>query len=252
MQIFWNELKKILTWKILLLLAIVNSIVYILFIEFDIKHFPNGRPALDSYNIGIEMIEKYGTHMDEEEFEDFKRVYEAEVQAADAYLGARQEFVDAGLGTYELFSNQDREDEVADKLHSKVMFEDKVDLFWELQERGRLIEFYEWKERGIEAYGSDVSERQKSRFDVMSEQGLYQVYPEVAFENFKRFITNVAIAIMISVALVVSPVFLQDRTRQLLGMQYTTKKGRDVYKTKALAGGHFDFPCHNCLTHNLL
>lgn len=182
------------------------------------------------------MIEKYGTHMDEEEFEDFKRVYEEEVQAADAYLGARQEFVDAGLDTYELFINHDREDEIADKLHWKVFFEDKVDLFWELQERGRLIEFYEMKELGIEAYRNDANKQQKARFNAMSEQGLYQVYPEVAFDNFKRFIFNVAIVIILSVALIVSPVFLQDRTRQLLGIQYTTKKGRNVYKTKALAG----------------
>ena len=62
MRILWNELKKILTWKILLLLVLVNSVLYFLLIEFYIEYFPNGRPAIDSYNIGIEMIDKYGSN----------------------------------------------------------------------------------------------------------------------------------------------------------------------------------------------
>ena len=43
------------------------------YIEFHITYFPNGRPDLDSYNIGIEMIEKYGTHMDGAELRTSKR-----------------------------------------------------------------------------------------------------------------------------------------------------------------------------------
>lgn len=53
MRIFGNELKKILTWKILLLLIIVNSMLYVWFIEFEIEHFPNGRPGLDSITLGL-------------------------------------------------------------------------------------------------------------------------------------------------------------------------------------------------------
>lgn len=236
MQIFWNELKKILTWKILLLLVIVNSILFTLLIEFEIKYFPNGRPALDSYNIGIEMIEKYGINIDEEDFEDLRKIYEGEKLKADAYLQARPEFIDAGIDTYEKFINSNRENKVQSELNYKVFHEDMVDLFWELQARASLIEFYEGKEASLEAYRSDANEQQKARYDVIGERGLHQVYPGVVIDNFKRFIFNVAITIIISVALVVSPVFLKDRTRQLLGVQYTTKKGRSLYKTKALAG----------------
>lgn len=230
MRILWNEVKKILTWKILLLLVLLNSVLYFFLIQFHIEVFPNGRPALDSYNIGIEMIEKYGTQMDEEEFLDFKEVYHEQVKEADQYLQSRQEFVVAEFDTY---SNFDRNNEELYVLHDKVMFEEKeVNTFWELQERERIIEFYEWKE-DLQGYDSA---QQKQRVEALIAAKKYGVYPEVVMMNFKDFIGNVAITVLFSVVLVISPIILRDRSRQILALQYTSKAGRNLYKTKVLAG----------------
>jgi uncharacterized membrane protein YciS (DUF1049 family) len=182
------------------------------------------------------MIEKYGTHMDDEEFVDFVKTYDAQVKEANQYLQSRKEFVDANLDSYEKFRNVQHDNEEGNALHNKVMFEDQVDIFWQLQERERLIEFYEMKEVGLEAYRNDANEQQKVRFNEMIEKGQYQIYPGVAVENFKSFISNVAITIIISIMLVISPVFIKDRSRQLLDLQYTMKKGRSLYKTKVAAG----------------
>src|SRR5690606_8517626 len=76
MQILLHELKKIFSWKILLLLLLINTILYFLLIEFEIKYFPNGRPDLDLYRVGVEMVEKYGTRIDDHEFADFEKIYE--------------------------------------------------------------------------------------------------------------------------------------------------------------------------------
>src|SRR5690625_5352728 len=105
MRILWNELKKILSWKILLLLAIVNSILYLMFIGFYIDYFPNGRPALDHYQISIEMLDKYGMDINDDEFEDFKEIYAAEVRKVDAFLQTKSEYVDTGLGNYKNINN---------------------------------------------------------------------------------------------------------------------------------------------------
>ncbi|MFC5587474.1 ABC transporter permease [Sporosarcina soli] len=233
MRVLWNELKKILAWKMLLLLVMLNSVLYFFLIEFDIKHFPNGRPALDSYHIGIEMIEKYGTHMDEDEFLDFRKAYDEQVIEADQYLQSRREFVEAGFDTYEKFKNFDRDNEELYILHSKVMFEEKeVNTFWELQERERLIEFYDMKD---ELRGYDNTQ-QKQRAEELIASKKYGVYPEVVIMNFRDFIGNVTIAILFSVVLVISPMILKDRSRQMLALQYTSKKGRNLFKTKILAG----------------
>jgi len=54
--------------------------------------------------------------------------------------------------------------------------------------------------------------------------------------NFKHYIVNVGVAILFSVVLVISPMILKDRSRGILPLQYTTKKGRNLFMTKLLAG----------------
>lgn len=236
MRILWNEIKKILNWKILLLLLIVNVVLYFLLIEFYITHFPNGRPALDAYRIGVEMIEKYGPSMDEADIRDFAKTYEAKVKEADRFLQSRHEFVEAGIQSYEDFKNVDWEDEKQAAISDKVMFVDQVDLFWELQEREQLVGYHENREGILAASRNDARGKEKARLNELIAAGHYQVYPEVAIENFKDFIYNVAIAVIISVILVIMPVFMRDRSQLLLDMQYTTEKGRNIYKTKVAAG----------------
>lgn len=236
MRIFLHELKKIFTWRMILLLLFVNTILFFLLIEFHITYFPNGRPALDLYNVGVEMVEKYGVDMKEEEFQDFIKTYELKVKEADEFLQSRKEFVDANLDSYEKFRHYEYDDDVTDKLVRKVMFDERVDLFWELQARETLIEYYEWKEVGLENLKNDAKGAQKERLEELIEKGQYQVYTDVVILNFNDFIFNVVITIMISVVIVISPIFIKDRSRQLLDLQYTMKKGRNLYKTKALAG----------------
>lgn len=232
MRILWNEMKKILTWKAMLLLFLVNSVLYFLLIEFHIEHFPNGRPALDSYRLGVEMIEKYGTDMDAEEIIDFKNEYDARVEEADQYLQARQEFVEAGLDTYDKLINHDWDNQEQSDLQNRIFHEEQVDLFWELQDRRRLVEFHESKD----VIPDNLSSEQIQRMEKLFAAGKFQVYTEIVMENFRTFIGNVAIAILFSVVLVISPVILKDRMRQIVPLQYTTKKGRNLYRTKIVAG----------------
>ncbi|MFC0561947.1 hypothetical protein [Halalkalibacter alkalisediminis] len=236
MQMIINEIKKILNWRVILVLFLVNAILYFLLIDFHIKHFPNGRPALDSYNIGIEMIEKYGTNMDESELDDFKKTYSNQVKEADQFLQSSKEFRDAGIRSYEEFRNMDLENEKQLVLHGKIFFDEKVDMFWELQARERLIEFHDQNKDIINNYISDANPRQKERLLEIKANGSYDVFPETVFFNFKDFILNVTIAIIVSVVLVMSPIIIQDRSRQLIDLQYTAKTGRSIYKKKAVAG----------------
>ncbi|PIC62633.1 hypothetical protein CSV79_15995 [Sporosarcina sp. P13] len=233
MRVLWNELKKILTWKMLVLLIFINSVLYFLLIEFDIEYFPNGSDMY-SYNLGIEMIKKYGITMDRDEFIDFEKTYADDVKKADDYLQSREEFGEEGLETYEKFRDYDwvNRSGKASELRDEVFFNQSVDLFWELQERERLIEFYKWKDSIPER----LSKKKQQRFEELIAQKKFGLYPEVAWMNFKRFIANVGIAILFSVVLVISPVILKDRSRQIVPMQYTTKKGRKLFRTKILAG----------------
>ncbi|MBO0993882.1 hypothetical protein [Bacillus sp. SD088] len=231
MGIIINEIKKILNWKILLVLAFVNVSLYYFLIEFDIQYFPNGRPALDSYRIGVEMLENYGPEMNETELADFKEKYKQEVQKADQFLQSRQDAQDVGVTSYEDFRNLGIDDQLADELHSKIMFEESVNLFWELQERERLIEFHDMRDEIIQN-----NPQQRRHLTKLMEIGHYDLYPEVVVMNYQSIIRSIAIAVLISVVLLVSPLLLRDRSLRILDLQYTAKLGRAIFKKKLVAG----------------
>lgn len=241
MQILWYELKKILTLKMVFLLAVVNSILFFLLISFYIEYFPNGRPDLDNYNISVEMLDKYGMELDEEEFIDFKETYATEVKKVNDYLQTRSEYAGNGLASY-----QDVRDSVNNHIESEELStlwwdllddEEIGDTLWELQSREYIIEWIEYGEASLNGWSSGTySARQQARIDELKEGRKFPNFPEVAVKNYQDFIFNVAIAILFSVVIIISPIFIKDRSIQMLDMQYTTKKGRDLYKVKVAAG----------------
>lgn len=233
MRILWNEVKKIFTWKTMLLLLFINSVLYFLLIEFYIEHFPNGSKVY-SYNIGVEMIEKYGATMDEDEFIDFQKAYEKKAKEATQYLQSREDAVGIELDTYEKFQAYDWQNssQKASDLQGDIFFESEIDLFWELQEFERLIDFYNYRK----ILPDIVTDSQRARLHELIRKEKFGVYTEIVMSNFKNFIANVGVAILFSVVLVISPMILKDRSRGILPLQYTSKKGRNLFKTKLLAG----------------
>ena len=146
MRILWNEVKKIFTWKTMLLLIFINTLLYFLLIEYYIEHFTSG-DNIYSYDLGVEMVEKYGAKMDEHEFIDFQKTYEDKVEEANLYLQSREDAVGIGLDTYEKFQAYDwwNSSKEASAFRDDVFFDKSVDLFWELQEFERLITFYNYR-----------------------------------------------------------------------------------------------------------
>ncbi|WP_042143793.1 ABC transporter permease [Paucisalibacillus sp. EB02] len=236
MRIILHEIKKILNWKIALMLVIVNVILYFWFISFHIDYFPNGRPALDSYRIGVEMVEKYGTSLNEEEMMDFEKTYKERVKDADEYIQSRQDFKEAEIGSYQEFKEIDFENQAQAEVRNKVIFEEYIDIFWELQARESLLEFHDEHGMIMANEMERANTKQKEVLASISATGNYYIYPEGAFYNFQEFIKNVAIAIIISVVLVASPIFLKDRSLRLIDLQYSSRVGRNVFKKKVIAG----------------
>lgn len=231
MNIVWLEMKKIFNWKILLVLMFVNVVLYYFLVQFHIEVFPNGRPALDSYRIGIEMVEEYGPNMNESEKIDFKERYKEEVQKADEFIRGREDFKEAGIESYAEFK------EYKGKLHDKVFFEEGVNLFWELQARESLLDFHRNQKVIITNQISRAADAsQKKQLKELKETGQIDLYPEVSLTNMEEIFRSIAIVVLISVVLVVSPVFLSDRSKRMPELQYTTKTGRHLFRKKFAAG----------------
>lgn len=235
MNIILNELKKIFNMKSILLLVFINIIMYFIFIEFEITNFPNGRPALDIYNISVEMKEKYGEFIDEEEFEDFKLKYEEVKAKADEYIQSREDFKILGITNYDEFVNMDMSNEKHYDLHKEIYFEKEVDMFWELPWREDFIQDYENKEEYMSLRARN--EKQELRIkDILEKRLETSVFNYVVFENYNNFIKPVAATVLLSVIFMITPIYFRDNKEKLHYLQYTSKTGREIFKKKIIAG----------------
>lgn len=242
MNIILNELKKIFNIKSIILLLLINIIMYFMFIEFDIKYFPNGRPATDDYNIFVEMADEYGKFMDEVEFEDFIDKYQKVKKEADEYIDAREDFKELGINNYDEFIEIDVFSDSRDENHKKalelwndVIFEKKIDAFWEIPSRERFIESYQNREEYMTNRG--LGEKNAMRVKEILENDIEtSVLPDVVFSNYDTFIKSVAMTILLSVMFIITPIYLRDNKEKINYLQYTSKTGRKLFKKKIIAG----------------
>ncbi|MBH0169075.1 hypothetical protein [Fictibacillus sp. 18YEL24] len=234
MRILFNEIRKLFSIKIICLLLLVSFIVYQQFIMFEFKYFPNGRPQLDGLRATQKMLKDYGEFMDNEEFEDFKGIKEQRISEATEYLKSQKEMVAAGIDTYEEFSNMDLENEKLAALHSKIFFEDSVDIFWEIQARDGIIDRYEHPERFNE---HELTPKQNARMDELVENGSTKaIFTDMVFENYNALIKFVAILIFLNIMIILMPLYIQDKRNHVQLLQYTSKTGRKLFSQKLLTG----------------
>lgn len=236
MQIFWMEMKKIFSWKIITLIVFVNVVLYFLLFDFDIKNFPNGRPSLDLFKVEQQVIPKYGADIDEQEYADFVKQYERKVEDATTYLQNDPEAVAVGITSYKVLRNIEDNNQKQQDYRSLLIFERNEDLFWELQAMEHNIENYKYRIISLESKIEGATAAQRKHFEEMLRDEKYSFYTSIALENFNNVKMNMSIILFISIAILVSPIFLRDKLTCMEPLQYSSKKGRGIYKTKWLAG----------------
>jgi len=233
MRIIFNEIKKVFNVKMIVLIMFISLIIYNLFLSFGLKYFPNGRPEGDYYKISVQMLKDYGTTMDKKEFLNFKELYNTQIEQATKYLQARPEFVSAGITTYKKYQDIAMSPNgKLSKLHDKVVFDDNVDIFWELQVREGLINEYEGI--GNTKY-LGLNKNQLERYHETIKNGsITSILPEFVFRNYNDLIKNVAMLIVLSIIIMISPIFIKDSKNKVNYLQYTSKIGRKIFKIKLI------------------
>jgi len=173
--------------------------------------------------------------MDEEEFEDFKIKYQEAIRKADEYIQSREDFKSAGITNYEEFDNMDLTDKELDRLYNDVIFDKKIDVFWEIPWREEYIQVYENKEQIMMAHATN--EKQEARINEILEKSLEtSVFNDVVFFNYNNLIKSVATTILLSVMFIITPTYLRDNRNRINNLQYTSKTGRYIFKKKIISG----------------
>lgn len=232
MRIIINEIKKIFNIKMILLMIAGVLILYKLYASFEIEYFPNGRPDGDTYRITIEMLNKYGTSMDEDEFKDLKIWREEKEIEADKYLSAREEFTSLNIDTYKKFQEKDHEE--IHELSNKIFVKEGVDVFWELQVMDSLIGLYEHKDIVIGKSQKKALENRK--LEIIEKESNKSILTKSVFDNYNNFIGGFALIILFSIIFMLCPIFIKDRVNKVEYLQYTSSVGRGLFKKKIIAG----------------
>lgn len=237
MRIIINEIKKLFNLKILLILGLIVFIIWKIFISFWIEVFPNGSETPD-FNLSVQMLKDYGTTMDEKEFEDFKEKSALREKEADEYLKGDTEAQELGIKSYrELRESLDKgkTDEKVEALHSKIYFKDNVYLFWEMQSRESLIASYENPlNRNAELYSSKPNKYKRLKELEKGDQPK-SVLSYVTFLNYDSLITNFSILVVVTLAFIISPIFLRDEKNKVNLLQYSSKTGRKIGSKKVIS-----------------
>lgn len=238
MNIIKNEIKKIFNLINMIVAALITIIIWILFISFNIESFPNGSETYD-YNTSVYMLKNYGTSMDEEEFKDFKKYREEKIKEANRYLLSDEEFAKENINSYEeyiSFTSKIGNNQKADKLLSKVMFEDNVEVFWELQSLDSIIERYEDKDYWISLGGEVESQDQKARHEEIKDSNeVNSPLNFMIFRNYSSLIFGINLLVLICVPILICPIFINDNKNKVNYIQYSTKTGRKLFTQKVIA-----------------
>ena len=236
MRIIINEIKKLFNLKILLILGLIVFMIWKIFISFWIEVFPNGSET-PTFNLSVQMLKDYGTTMDEKEFEDFKEKSALREKEADEYLKQDKDAQELGIKSYRELReslNMEKTSGKIEELYSKIYFKDKVDLFWEMGAREPLIASYENRLNRRDLYYSETN-RYKRLEELEKGEQPKSILSYITFSNYNSLITNFSILVVVTLAFVISPIFLRDEKNKVNFLQYSSKTGRKIGSKKVIS-----------------
>lgn len=222
MRVILNELKKIFNIKTTLLLIALGLIIFEMFSAFELEHFPNGEPNTQSLRITKEMKNRYGETINEKEAREFKIEYKKELlKNADEYLKNNKEAQRLGVTSYEELRRiveeapKDKMDEQyneKEKLYDKIIFEEQSDEFWSLSAFSSIEE----------------------RLDLVKDEE--DIVHEQIVQSYKYYTNGLFKMIIVLTMGFLGTIFIKDRNSRVDYIQYTSKKGRRINKSKVIAG----------------
>jgi len=102
MRMVINEMKKIWNIKILLVVALSCTLFYWLFMSYYIDSFPNGHSTTEEVEYSTELIKRYGSTLEEEEYTEFiNETRQRLISEMEMYIKSNPAFADAGIYSYE-------------------------------------------------------------------------------------------------------------------------------------------------------
>lgn len=251
MNILILELKKIFKPLNIILVVLITLIAYNRFIMPEIHMLKNSQPSKQIKNIGAMLANNYGSTINSKEFEEIKKIRDNKVETATEYLTKQPESKKANIKDYNDFYNA-REQELGErrkyvdiklmkKIEERVLFEENIYLFWELPQIENYITTYEHKKnfitREIDYYKSIVSNSAIDKLrDIGESENFTSPMNGIVHNNYDQLVFWETVIVIISLAIIISPIFIDDNRNKINYIQYSSQIGRNIVKKKVIAG----------------
>lgn len=241
MRMVWYELRKIWNSRILLVVALLCTLFYWLFMSFYIDFFPNGHPAIEEFEYSNELLDRYGPTLEEDEYVEFISANREKVIAEmERYIKSNPVFANVGISSYEDY----------ERVYKKQNpTEAETEALWTLfGKESNFVRFklqtIEWIENQYREYPRYVSElmseatnqKEIDRLNAILETKEYTNIMEwEVYENTVGYTVYLAILSILAVFVLVSPLIVTDRARNVHLLQYSSKHGRKILQKQLLA-----------------
>lgn len=251
MNILVFELKKIFKPLNIILVLLTTLIAYNRFIIPEIHMLKNSQPSKQINNIGVMLSNNYGSTISINEFEEIKKIRDNKVKVATEYLIRQPESKKANIKDYNDFYNAREQDlgerrgyvdiKLMKKIEERVLFEENIYLFWELPQIENYITTYEHKKdfiaKEIDYYKSIVSSSAIDKLrDIGESENFTSPMNGIVHNNYDQLIFWETVIVLISLSIIISPIFIADNRNKINYIQYSSKIGRNIVKKKVIAG----------------
>lgn len=246
MALFFQEWKKIWRPGILLILVLLGATYYYIFPSFYIRYFCNGPTGQANFDLAAGWVELYGPTMEPDERAELDGQLEDEIRRFNQSLPGIPGAVQAGMTDYETFealrqahygpANQGGTvDMDAERLLYTAMYNSN---YYRIKALENYMANYDWKE--------EVPWDQKEQFSFWSppqqerilelEQSPRGFLPDGVVESTAEYAKDLAVWVVLSVILLLSPTLVRDRLYRTGAMQWSSRRGRRILNTQLLAG----------------
>ncbi|WP_055070181.1 hypothetical protein [Clostridium massiliamazoniense] len=244
MSLVIYEIKKLFNIKSIMVTLLGAVLIWFLFIDFDIKYFPNGIGERAAFNISEEMLKNYGTTVDEKEFEDFISNTKKIEEELNKEILNNETMIKYGIKSYKelkafeenAFKNHMTEEE--QKIFNEISnFTIGNELSRIIAERNKIIESYKGRNEDIPYLIENLSNKALERYKEV--EGTKERTSPLSYgilNNYNNIIISILGLVIVTVFFMVSPIFIEDKKSKVDYLQYSSKKGRGVFKSKLIAG----------------
>jgi len=251
-----EELKKIWSPWILLVIAALGAVFYWMFLAFSINHFPNGPYMQAQFDVAAEMVEIYGTTLEQDEYEEFTASLSSLVSEADVYIQANSLAQEYGITSYREYLQFDEEaDDISDysgdesdpaqkryadaQLISSYLISDETNNIG-----GRIvavelyIQQYEvWRENGIDilaggrlSYSGDQEYANALNLFFGEEEAWRNILPYEITQTTSTYMGYLLVWMVLSACILIAPVLVKDRMRNIRPLQWSSSRAEECSK----------------------